>query len=704
MLIVHLTATSLAMTFKYIKHLLATLVVGGIMFFIWDNKLPPFYNLSLGFDDTNFAYHDKKPDDSIVFVAIDERSVNTLGRWPWDRKVVAKGLEQLVQSDVLLFDMVFSEPTNDVSDETLGEAIGELPSSVCGFFLRHKATQYFDDDELIDSSIDDMSFENVNLIRGDFIEANILPVFENCTMQAAFSTFRDDDNIMRQYPLMFKYDSALYPTIGMQALRLSLNTKANSGQDVDYEIKKADEQTVKLNGKRIEMNDRGFTRLNFYPIERYKKISFLDVYNKKYSKDYFKDKIVILGIIEAGVEDVRATPIGAIPGPILHYTFLSNYLQNDTLKEANTAFIVAAILFLVLPFLLTLFIKRVSIRGTLYLLVAIVFIAGAKYAYIHLNLWVETFYPLLVFVTSIIINEALAFTLQEKEAKFIQGAFSSYLSPILLDKLKDKPELLQLGGETKEMTVFFSDIRSFTSFSEKMTPKELVTLLNRYFTPMAHIVRKNEGMLDKYIGDAIMAFYNAPIDVENHAKKAARSALEMMAHLKVLNEMFEKEGLPFIDIGIGLNTAEVIVGNMGSDDRFNYTVIGDGVNLASRVEGLNKNYRTNILITEFTYAQLDDTFLCRELEAVQVKGKNEAIMLLELMDNTPKNQVIHKEYTKILETLYKKEKFDEAAEAFNNLHKKYNDRVSELFYEKSIENSEKIRNHEVIGAVKFTTK
>ena len=201
-----------------------------------------------------------------------------------------------------------------------------------------------------------------------------------------------------------------------------------------------------------------------------------------------------------------------------------------------------------------------------------------------------------------------------------------------------EPKSLALGGEKRELTIFFSDIRSFTSISEAMDPQILIQFLNRYFTPMSDIVMQHHGMIDKYIGDAVMAFYNAPVDVEEHAYWACKSSLEMMAKLEELNIEFVHEGLPRIDIGIGINTAEVIVGNMGSKKRFNYTVVGDGVNLASRIEGLNKIYGTNIIITEFTQDLLKGEFLTRPIERVQVKGKKEEVLIYELLKDTAENR------------------------------------------------------------------
>lgn len=684
------------MTSSQVKHFLLTLVLGVLLLGIWKYEVSPFHDFSLRFDDINFDYNEKKPDDSIVFIAIDERSVNNIGRWPWDRAVVAKGLSFLTEAKVVIFDMVFSEPTNKASDIKLGEAMGEV-NSICGFFLRKSATQELSEEqtESLEESeeTEDLSAKDFQFPFAEYLEINIDEVREGCSFQAAFSTMRDGDHLFRRYPIAFKYKQLFYPTLGTQSLRASFNKP----------IMKKTEHSVSINDKEIDLDATGFARLNYYPRENYKELSFYDLIEGKIDPSELKGKYVILGITEAGVEDVRATPIGAIPGPLLHYTFLSNYLQGDLLTSYNDLALALSIIFLLIPFMLHFLVKKIVKRGVAYVLIAIVFIVITKILYIYFNIWLETFYPIFFLLMSTLLSETYAFMNQEREAKFIQGAFSSYLSPILLNKLKETPELLYLHGETKEMTIFFSDIRGFTSFSEMMTPEDLVKLLNRYFTPMAHIVRENEGMLDKYIGDAIMAFFNAPLDVENHAKKGCIAAIEMIEHLAVLNAELEKEGHPIIEIGIGLNTDSVIVGNMGSDDRFNYTVIGDGVNLASRVEGLNKNYRTSILITENTYRQLDETFLCRKLEAVKVKGKEEAVLLYELMINSQRNQEIKEAFEKVL-ALFESQEFEKSSQEFKALSEKYNDSVSELFYEKAEENIKRIANHEEVGVVAFTTK
>jgi adenylate cyclase len=679
-----------------LKPLFFTFILGAILLSVWKFEVSPFHDFSLRFDDVNFNMNEKKPNDSIVFIAIDEKSVNNVGRWPWDRAVVAEGLARLHEAKVVIFDMVFSEPTNDASDSSLGEAIAET-NAICGFFLREHATQELtidQQDSLADSEeTEDLRAKKFEFPFADYLEVNVDLVREGCSLQAAFSTVRDADYLFRHYPIAFKYKELTYPSLGTQSLRLSL----------DKPIVKASEESVSIGTQEIFLDHKGFTRLNYYPEESYNVLSFYDLISDKIDPELLRDKYIILGITEAGVEDVRATPIGAVPGPLLHYTFLSNFLDDDLLVSYDNLAMLFALIFLLVPLLLHLVIKKIISRAVIYTIVTVLFIVLAKLLYIHLNIWLGTFYPLLFLLSSILLSEAYAFMNQEEESKFIQGAFSSYLSPILLDKLKDTPELLHLHGETKEMTIFFSDIRGFTSFSEVMTPEALVTLLNRYFTPMAHIVRENEGMLDKYIGDAIMAFFNAPIDVENHAKKACTAAIEMIEHLAILNVALQAEGTPAIEIGIGLNTDSVIVGNMGSDDRFNYTVIGNGVNLASRVEGLNKNYRTSILITENTYRQLDETYLCRKLEAVKVKGKHEAVVLYELLISNDRNKEVIQAFEEV-QLLFESQDFIASAKAFKALSEKYDDPVSELFYEKSIENIERLENKEEIGVVAFTTK
>ena len=643
------------------------------------NKVEPFESFSLRFNDINFNLQKKEPNKNIVFVAVDEPSVNEFGRWPWKREILAQGINKLSESQILIMDMIFSEPTTVSDDNALADSISMVDASVCGFFLRQKATQVMGEDELDlldDSALDLLQSQvaqqsNPTFVSAPYAEINILQVLQSCTLSGSFSTLAESDKLLRSYPVSLYFHNKLFPSLAVQALRLKY----------DKDITRVSENEVSLNDRIITLNDKGFVRLNFYNREQYNIVSFLDVVNGDIDPSFFKDKIVLLGITEIGAGDVVSTPIGFLYGPLLHYTFLSNFLENHLIVEKQLWTSLLIIFFLFLPLGLLLLIEKTLYRSLLNAAIYIVVYIGIRYLFVEYMLYIDLFYPLLALLISVMIIEMFEFSSHEKKSKFIRDAFSAYLSSSLLDQLVQKPDSLSLGGEKKELSILFSDIRGFTSISESMNAQDLVHLLNRYFTPMTEAVLENKGMLDKYIGDAIMAFFNAPVDVKEHADKACLSALEMIEKLTDLNKELSQEGILPIEIGIGINTAEVVVGNMGSDTRFNYTVMGDGVNLASRVEALTKEYGVSIIITEFTLEKLTQPFLYRELEYVIVKGKEEAILLYELMPNTEITQK-QKELYDTAHTLYKDGESIKAKELFLDLVKNYNDSVARYFLEK----------------------
>jgi adenylate cyclase len=529
-------------------------------------------------------------------------------------------------------------------------------------------------------------FSNPQFVHAPFAEMNIVPILEACSLSGSFSTLSESDHLLRSYPIAVYFENILYPSLAMQGLRLKFNK----------DIKRVDASHVEIAQRLIGLNDKGFIRLNFYERDQYEIVSFLDVATKKIKPEYFKGKIVILGITDVGAGDVVSTPMGSMPGPLLHYTFISNLLENHLIKEP-TKITPALIVFMVLlPFILVLLFKKILHRIIINIVIYLVVYAYIRYLFVTDMIYIDLFYPLVSLVLSLVAVEAIAFNIQEKSGKFMRGAFSSYLSGDLLDKLIKNPKALALGGEKKELSILFSDIRGFTTISESMSPEELIKLLNRYFTPMTNAVLENGGMLDKYIGDAVMAFFNAPVDIKDHADASCITALEMIERLDALNEELALEGIKPIRIGIGINTADVVVGNMGSDTRFNYTVIGDGVNLASRVEGLTKNYGIDILITEFTVAKISDKFIYREIEPVKVKGKDEAVLLYQLMPNTDESKKIKKLYDEAL-NIYKNENFKEAQMLFTSLVEKYDDNPSKYFLPH-------IKDEQPWGVHKMTTK
>lgn len=664
---------------KKLPYILALLLIFLFTFLLQSYKIEPFESISLRFNDADFYNIDKEINKNIVFVAVDEQSVNEFGRWPWNRGVIAQGVDQLKEADMVVFDMIFSEHTTQENDLLLANSIAKLKNSVCGFFLRQKSTQKRDEealDILDDSSLDLLQSQiaqstTPHFVSAPEVEINIPSIMESCTLSGSFSTLADSDKLLRSYPISVYYQNKLFPSLALQALRLKFQSDINRVSDTE----------VSLHGTKLKLNDRGFVKLNYYKKSQYDIVSFLDLYNNKVKADYFKGKIVILGITEIGSGDVVSTPVGFMYGPLLHYTFLSNFLQNQLIVELPNFSIYLMFFLTFVPLILLVLMKKVIFRILSNLLVFIAVFALIHYLLLTKMYYIDLFYPLLSFLLSILFVEVLAFRTQENSSKFMREAFSAYLSADLLDQLVQNPDTLSLGGEKKELSILFSDIRGFTTLSEAMDANALVTLLNRYFTPMTNSVLEHEGMLDKYIGDAIMAFFNAPVDVENHANKACASALDMVQKLKKLNQELQAEKLPSIKIGIGINTAEVVVGNMGSDTRFNYTVMGDGVNLASRIEGLTKNYGVDILITEYTVAQLSSEYLYRRIEAVIVKGKEQAVLLYELLEINDKNIKCVELYNKALEA-YIDEEHPKAKELFTDLLTNYNDAPAKYFLQR----------------------
>ena len=644
---------------KHSKYISLIFLVSCAVLLVYKAQLEPLYSFSLRFNDLNFKYQDKEASSEVVFIKVDEKSVNHFGRWPWNRDILAKGILQLDNSSVLILDMVFSEPTSN--DALLAQSLEKQDNSLCGFFLRHNSTSPLSAEQvevLSDSSLERLSSQlgaEKVFVEGNEAEINVEPILSSCSLFATFSTLRDSDHLFRQYPLAFSFKGELYPSIGIQALRMKYN----------QDLSRDEPEHFTLASHELKTSSHGFSLLNYYPYSSYTSYSFYDLYEGNIDKKALEGKIIILGITEVGVGDMRATPIGMIPGPLIHATFISNVLKDELLYQNKKLDLVLIIIFLLLP-LIWMLVSTIYTRIMFYAGTYILLFIFGKLGYIYYNLYIDVFYPLVALVLSAIVSEVFLHQAQEKQSKFIEGAFSSYLSPVLLQKLMKEPERLALGGEKKMLTVFFSDIRSFTSISETMDPQKLTQYLNRYFTPMSDIIMKHHGMIDKYIGDAVMAFYNAPIDVKEHAKYACISSLEMMEVLEDLNAEFKEEGLPSIDIGIGLNTAEVVVGNMGSDKRFNYTVIGDGVNLASRVEGINNTYGTKIMITEFTQAFIKDEFLTRPIEKVRVKGKEEEVLIFELLKDTQANREKVLAYT-VARDLYYEKKVEASLKAFESM-------------------------------------
>jgi len=412
--------------------------------------------------------------------------------------------------------------------------------------------------------------------------------------------------------------------------------------------------------------------------DKLKVIPAVDVIEGRVSPKEFKGKAVFVGATEIGIYDVRPTPINPVlPGVFLHAFTFSNIESSHFIISASYVDLAFITLMAGVPFM-TLYLRKFTSRLSLYALLTLMYPSISYLAFSYWSFDLNLFYPFSAFLLSVVSQEGLKIVTAEKNIRELRRAFSSYVSPQLLEIITRNPDRLKLGGERREITVLFSDIRGFTSLSEKMKPEELVNLLNEFLTPMTEIILSQGGTLDKYIGDAIMAIFNAPVDVEKHADRACSSALGMVKALDGINHTFKDTFGVTLDIGIGINTGEAVVGNMGSRQRFDYTAIGDTVNLASRLEGLNKVYGTRIIISESTHSSLTEDFLTRVLDVVVVKGKKEAVKIYELMENTEDNRKRKNAFEKALEE-YFAGNFESAMLLFEEVSIRFGDKASAVF-------------------------
>ena len=648
----------------------------------------------------------------VVIVDIDEKSLKQFGQWPWSRNIVALLVQNIQESGVkvLGFDIVFAEedqtspiryvrtvgkvlnclPPDDVLDALendealnydiiLGEVVSAHPT-VLGYVFQEKTDELKTLEEKpfpsINIRIDPKGYryEDISLKRGVRAITNVEAVAQAET-EGFFNVFPDPSGTVRKVPLFMELDGVAYPSLALEMVRLGL--EADTVTIVLSRQKKAYKQDV----VGVSFNDR-FVRtdatcqltVNYRgPVYSFPYVSAVDVINGK-AGNMLKEKYAIIGTSAAGLLDLRATPFSSnCPGVEIHANVIDNILKGDfLLYDIFTEN--AVIILIILGFGITLS-ALLSFLGPLYggiggvVTLAAIFVGNYHYAFLH-NKIVGISYSLFILLFIFIVLTLFNYFTEGKEKHFIHNAFGRYVSPHVVNQLVKRPERLSLKGEQKELSIFFSDIRDFTSISESMNSQQLSLLLNEYLTAMSNIVIKHNGMVDKFIGDAIMAVWGAPLDDDLHAVHAARASLEMLATLQHLQTDWKRRGLPALDIGIGVNTGIVSVGNFGSHARFDYTVIGDNVNLASRLEGLNKMYGTKIIISQYTRDAIGDGFCCKLLDLVQVKGKKTATTIYELICEGMPDPATHAELDRFAEALadYHDRQFPKAYDKFSALN------------------------------------
>jgi adenylate cyclase len=663
-----------------------------------------------------------KVDERIVIIDIDEKSLKEQGRWPWGRIKLASLVDKLFDDyhvNVLGFDVVFAEKDESsglksleeikakylASDQAFSRAIETLRPTldydqvfanslkgrnvVLGYFFLRDA-QANTSGVLPQASFVEGSFKgkNIKFMEATGFGANLEVLQNNAKLAGHFNPDPDEDGISRKVPMLIKYDGKMYEALSVAVARAALGSgaygfgksDANKIEAVYAEGLGVGKQYsglewLKLGNHTIPVNEQVSALIPYRgPQGSFLYVSATDVLNNKVDPADLKNKIVLVGTTAAGLMDLRATPVQNIyAGVEIHANMIAGILDNN-IKEHPAYTLGAEFLLLLFVGLLLAFMLPVlsPLWATILTLVTTICVVA-----LNLSAWqsanlVLPLASLLVMISSIyFINMSYGFFVESRGKRQLAGLFGQYVPPELVDEMAKNPESFSLEGESREMTVLFSDVRGFTTISEGLNPKELTQLMNAFLTPMTHIIHDNRGTIDKYMGDAIMAFWGAPLPDNKHAKHALQAAVGMIVALDKLQHDFATKGWPPINIGVGLNTGEMIVGNMGSEFRMAYTIMGDAVNLGSRLESLTKNYGVHIIVSEFTKAQVPE-FVYRELDVVRVKGKDKPVAIFEPiceeadLDKSTKDSLnLYREALK----LYRNQSWDLAEMQLINLQK-----------------------------------
>ncbi len=661
----------------------------------------------------------------VLIVDIDERSLKELGQWPWSRNKFAHVIDNLAKSGVgaIGLDIVFAEADNSSPakvlkeigrdatgvpdyDKVAAEAIGASPTILGYIFaLENDGIKPVGAPSVSCIVVEKGKPEHDFLVNPYRATLNVPAIQDAGYSSGFFNTIPDSDGIVRSVPMIMRYDGVVYPALSLEMVRAASGAKKI---EVYY-----DEVGVKgIVVGNMEMPTDRFGRLlvNYRgPAKTFKYISALDVYNNKVDKKELEGKFVLIGTSAAGLLDLRATPFDSVyPGVEAHANALDNILKGEFLyrpswaEGANLALILAGVV-------ITVIVTAYASAGVS--LALFTGLGGGLLGFLYYMLFTKgivlnILFPALAMAMTYISLTLMNYFLETRQKEFIKAKFAKKVSPAVVEDLLKQANMNSFEIKEKFVTIFFSDIRGFTTLSERMgSPKALIGLLNEYMTPMVDIIVDSKGTVDKFIGDAIMAYWNAPNEVLNHEDVAVTAAVHQMKALKELNTRLLGEGKPTIEIGIGINTGDVTVGEMGSYGRADYTIIGDPVNLASRLEGLNKPYHAHIIISEFTKAGLKNEYVIRELDLVRVKGKNEPVEIYEVLDTGAPSPEFAAEYERYKAALaaYRSSQFEEALRVFKELFTETNTYLYEVYIERCehfIENPPE----DFDGVFTFTTK
>ncbi len=638
--------------------------------YVRDEPLDLFTRLeSLAYDARLRATMPEKIDPRIVIIDIDEKSLAAEGRWPWGRDKMATLVRQAFETykiKVLGFDVIFAEP--DVSSGLNGlEALGKSTLQSNADFQQQLAAlrpkldydRQFADEIKKHSVV--LSFSGQNNFQEASIDLGLAslppPVFESRAFKRPPETLEirgysgnltqfqdkaaatghilpmiDFDGVLRRVPMFVKYKNDYYESMSAAVYRTYLD---NAPVKVSIRDDEGDKKTkfkhTQIGETLIPLDDDGAALVPYRgnsPMFRY--ISATDVIRGKLNAGELDGKIALVGTSAQGLFDLRNTPVSSIyPGVEVHANMISGYLDNSIKQSPPFQISVKVLIILAigLPLALAL-VKLNPVWSTVAVISAIIFVIAVNLYWWRANYVLPLAIPVLMIGTLYLLNMAYGFFIEARSKRQITGIFGTYVPKELVEEMAKNPANYTTQGESRDMTVLFSDIRNFTSISEGLSAKELTAMMNNYLTEMTQTIQSERGTIDKYIGDAIMAFWGAPLLDSQHAEHALNSALAMQSRIKEIGPEYIKRGWPKLEMGVGLNCGVMNVGDMGSSFRRAYTVMGDAVNLAARLEGLTKEYGVGILVSENIVKSVP-SIIYRELDRVRVKGKLEPIGIYE---------------------------------------------------------------------------
>jgi len=596
-------------------------------------------------------------EDPLIIIDIDDRSLELVGQWPWSRTVLARLTDQTYSAAALGFDIVFAEPDRTNPQNLITQYPNNLP-------LREQLELLPDNDEVFANAIANHGTVvlgvAVNNTDDDYIEVKSkfgmvtqgdspqqflpaynsvrrnIPLLEDSASGIGSMSIGNNDAIVRSLPTFDKVNDILLPSLGLELARVAIGAstfqiKASNASSEQAFGEQTGINNIKLGPLTMPTMPDGQAYIYYAPTQNMKTVSAWDVLSGSIDPEFFTGKVVLVGTSAAGLFDLRSTPIEKnVPGVTIIGQFVQQIFANEFLQRPDWLFGAEFIAGLMLSLLITFMIQTLGPVGGLTVLgVGSGGIIGGSWYFFKSKLFlVDPISPLVIILTVYVAVTFFNFLFTELERSRVRGAFAQYMSPEMVNRLAESNESLKLGGERKDMTMLFSDIRGFTKISEqyKQDPEALTDLINRLLTTLSNEILECEGTIDKYMGDCIMAFWNAPASQDNHAQLAIQAGVKMRKALKELNDELVGEGKLAMEIGIGINTGDCIVGNMGSDKRFDYTVLGDAVNLAARLEGQSGSYGVNIVLGEETAKQMPDYKLI-ELDLIAVKGKTEPVRI-----------------------------------------------------------------------------